>query len=393
MTKSVLIVSPNDAVAAAIEQSLASESDVDIRRESSTLTRMNGRAVDVASQFDVILFEVRPEDTSDLEAIRAMAAGKRPETKLVALADARITLSEVRLLTEAGADEVLPLAVGEGARPRAGRNGEADVVPNPAKHGRIIAVAQARGGIGSTTVAVNVADQLARGAGLSRRAARPTVALVDLDLQFGTVGTLLNLDEQDTLHQMALDGTIPDALFLRQSMPVLDGGLAVLVAPAKFAPLESLRADQVAAILDTLRGMHDYVVVDLPRALVSWIEPIVVRADELMVVTDISVASIRHCRRLIDFFTKDNPALPVEVVVNHNKRPFLPSRLHREVAKVLDRPLKHWLPHDARAATAAGGRGEPLSRAAPRSSLGRAVTRLASATSTSLAKTVAEKLE
>ena len=122
---------------------------------------------------------------------------------------------------------------------------------------------------------------------------------------------------------------------------------------------------------------------DLPRALVGWIEPIVERADELMVVTDISVASVRHCRRLIDFFSQDNPALPVEVVINHQREPFMSSKLHREVAKVLERPLKHWLPHDARAATAAGGRGEPLSRVAPRSPLGKAMSRLASATSAS----------
>ena len=117
-------------------------------------------------------------------------------------------------------------------------------------------------------------------------------------------------------------------------------------APSNFAPLDSLRPEQVAAVLDTLRQSHDFVVVDLPRALVGWIEPIVEHADELMVVTDISVASIRHCRRLIDFFTQDNPALPVEVIVNHQRRPFIQSQLHREAARALERKLDHWLPHD-----------------------------------------------
>ncbi len=384
MTKSVLIISPDEAIAAAIERTLVAEPDMVIHKEASTLTRMNGRAVEVASRFDAILFEMHPDTASDLDALRAMAAHKRPETRLIALADAGITLAEVRTLTEAGADEVLPLTTGDGTRARAGRNRDAGQAPQQMKAGRIIAVAQARGGIGSTTVAVNMADQLARGAGLARKAARPKVALVDLDLQFGTIGALLNLGEQETLHQIALDGTIPDAHFLAQSMPVLDSGLAVLVAPSKFAPLESLRPDQVAAILDSLRRMHDYVVVDLPRALVGWIEPVVERADELLVVTDISVASIRHCRRLIDFFTQDNPALPVDVVVNRQRRPLLFSKLHREVGRVLERPLTHWLPHDPRAAMAADGRGEPLSRVAPRSSLGRAMTRLASATSARL---------
>lgn len=391
MTKSVLIVSPSAAVAAAIEKSFAADPEVRIQREAASLTGMNGHAVDVASRFDVILFEARPEVGSDIEAIRAMAANRRPGTRLVALADAEITLSEVRLLTEAGADEVLPLA-SESVRPKAPRHQDGAPAAAPHRHGRVVAVAQARGGIGSTTVAVNLADQLVRGAGLARKAARPKVALVDLDLQFGSVGTLLNLEEQDTLHQLALDGTVPDIHFLAQSMPVLDSGLAVLAAPAKFAPLESLRADQVAAILDNLRASHDYVVVDLPRALVGWIEPVVERTDELLIVTDISVASVRHCRRLIDFFIQDNPALPVELVVNHQRKPLMASRLQREVTKVLERPLKHWLPHDARAADAAGGRGEPLSRVAPRSSLGRAMTRLACSAHTSLSATAPAKL-
>lgn len=163
-------------------------------------------------------------------------------------------------------------------------------------------------------------------------------------------------------------------------MVTMPSGLSVLGAPSKFAPLDSLRPDQVAAILDSLRETHDYIVVDLPRALVSWIEPIVQRADELIIVTDISVSSVRHCRRLIDFFTSDNMALPVEIIVNHERRPLFQSSMHREAAKVLERKLNHWLPHDPRAAATAAGRGQPLSKAAPRSPLGKAMSQFAKKT-------------
>jgi pilus assembly protein CpaE len=185
-----------------------------------------------------------------------------------------------------------------------------------------------------------------------------------------------------------MDGTIPDATFLDQSMAVLPSGLAVLAAPSKFAPLDSLRAEQVAAILDTLRGRFDDIVIDMPRALVRWIEPVVERADEFMVVTDISVSSVRHCRRLLDFLTQDNPGLPVEIVVNHQRRPLFRSRMQREAAKALDRKLDHWLPHDPRAATSAADRGQPLSQSAPRSALGRAMAALAKSTRAEFPATV-----
>ena len=102
----------------------------------------------------------------------------------------------------------------------------------------------------------------------------------------------------------------------------------------------------------------------------------------MMIVTDVAVSSVRHCRRLIDFFTADNIALPVQVVINHESKPFFASALHREAARVLERPLEHWLPHDPKAAHNAADRGQPLSAVAARSSLAKAIGRLASDTLT-----------
>ncbi len=387
-TKSMLVIAPEASVSEAIGRSLAADPGVRVDTQSSTLAGMNGRAVKAMAEYDIILFQTSPDDQADINAIRDLVTHRRSGTKLMALAEGNISLSQARALSNAGVDEVLPLPTAAGdvdrqvARLGRRESGAGD------RAGRIIAVAQARGGVGSTTVAVNLADQLASGAGLRKRDTRPKVAIVDFDLQFGTIGSFLDLGEQDTLLQLALDGTIPDANFLEQSMAVTPNGLSVLAAPSKFAPLDSLRPDQVAAILDTLRQTQDYVIVDLPRALVGWIEPIVERADEFMIVTDISVSSIRHCRRLIDFFTQDNPALPVEIVVNHQRRPLLQSQLQREAAKVLERRLDHWLPHDPRSAAAAADRGQPLSRSAPRSALGKAMTRLAQSTRSSLPATI-----
>lgn len=385
--KSILVISPDVAVSDAIGGALGAEPGIHFNAQTSTLAGMNGRAVKMMSDHDVVLFQTNPDDEADYRAIGALVAAKRAGTVLVALVDGNISLAQARALNNAGVDEVLPVPVARAEfsdmasrfSRTAARNSS-----SPAPSGKIIAVAQARGGVGSTTVAVNLADQLVGGQSRRKPDTRSGVALIDFDLQFGTVGSFLDLGEQDTLLQLALDRTIPDATFLEQSMVTMPNGLSVLAAPSKFAPLDSLRSDQVAAILDTLRKSHDYIVVDLPRALVGWIEPIVQRADELIIVTDISVASVRHCRRLIDFFTADNIALPVEIVVNHERRPFFQSSMHREAAKVLERKLDHWLPHDPRAASAAADRGKPLSIAAPRSSLGKAMSRLAATTKSGL---------
>ena len=381
--KSILVIATETGVVEAIGAAMGANGAVRVDSQPTTLAGMNGRAIKALGDYDLILFQTSPDDEADLAAIRTLAEARRGGTVLVALADGNIPLSKARALSHAGVDEVLPLprVAAEIEREVARLGRFADKAQGGAGHqGRIIAVAQARGGAGATTVAVNLADQLIGPKGLFRRKPQARVALVDLDLQFGTVGSFLDLPEQDTLLQLALDGTIPDANFVDQSMIRLPSGLSVLAAPAKFAPLDSLRPEQVAALLDVLRASHDYVVIDLPRALVGWIEPVVQRADQLIVVTDTAVSSIRHCRRLIDFFTQDNVALTVEVVVNHQARRFFRPALHREAARALERRLDHWLPHDPRAACAACDRGQPISAVAPRSPLGRAMARLARST-------------
>jgi pilus assembly protein CpaE len=383
--RSILVVSPDSGISASVSAALASHPEFLVETQASTLAQMNGSAVRIASKYDIVLFQTRSGDEDDLAAIRSLAAEQPSGTTLVALADRDITLAQAMELNKAGVRDVLPMPeirtdIGE----QIARISQQQATPAAApsgKLGRIIAVAQSRGGVGSTTVAVNLADHLLGGRGnFIRRDARNKVAIVDFDLQFGTVGTYLDVEEQDTLLQLAQNGTIPDATFLRQSMVTLASGLAVLAAPSKFAPLESLRSEQVAAILDTLRQNHDYVVIDLPRALVGWIEPILQRADEIILVTDIGVSSVRHCRRLIDFFTTDNVALPIQVVVNHERRPLVASRLHREAEKALERKFDHWLPHDPRAAVNAADLGKPLSVSSPRAPLNRAFAKLASST-------------
>lgn len=382
-SKSILVISPEKSVWDEIGTALSDNPDVRVDTEAASLSQINGKAVKMAADYDIVLFQTSADNDADIGAIQTLAKDRANGKVLMAIADDELSLSQARALNRAGVDEVLPVSmIGAEIADQISKldSAKAAAAASAAPSGKIIAVAQARGGAGSTTVAVNLADQL-QGRNKSRVPAKPgKVALVDLDLQFGTVGSFLDMEEQDTLLQLALDGTIPDATFLGQSMATMHNGLSVLAAPTKFAPLDSLRTDQVAAILDTLRQSHEYVVVDLPRALVGWIEAVIERADELIIVTDISVSSVRHSRRLIDFFTTDNVTLPVQIVVNHEKKPLMQSSLQREAAKALECKLDHWLPHDPNAANAASDKGKPLSSVAPRSPLTRAVARLAKTT-------------
>lgn len=383
VAKSVLVITPHAELSEAIDTALKDVPGFKLRQRVESLAKMNGHATTLAAEMDVIIFETSDDESADIQAVRALAKARRSGGQLVAMANEDITLSRIRALNDAGVDDVLPKTLTRDEitsrmrqlQQKAGASGAEQAA------GRLIAVAQARGGVGATTVAVNLADELSsRPGGLLHKGATRKVALVDLDLQFGSVGAFLDLGEQDALQKLAFEGELPDDAFVTESLVALPQDLDVLAAPSTFLPLDALRPEQIAAIISKLRSSHDYVVVDLPHVLVDWIEPVIKAADELLIVTDTTVPAIRNCRRLIDFFSSDSPDLKIRIVVNHEKKKSLfGSGVQKEAAKALEQKLEHWLPDEPNAARASADRGKPLSAVASRSDLSKAMKHLAKA--------------
>ena len=102
-----------------------------------------------------------------------------------------------------------------------------------------------------------------------------------------------------------------------------------------------------------------------------------VRLPLPLMVSDTSVPSIRQARRLIDTFAEEAMTLPIEMVVNFEKRPMVLRSHHKAAAKVLKRPLSHWLPSDPKTAREAIDRGVPVSQVAGRAGLTKGIQRLA----------------
>ncbi|MEO0917185.1 MAG: AAA family ATPase, partial [Pseudomonadota bacterium] len=342
---SVLLISDDKGVANAVTVALTDKPRVRLTSENRSVSNLNGTAVKMAAENDIVVFATDPGNKDDLSAIKALDAQRSEHSIFLALADREISLARARALTDAGVDDVLPFPVtgdelarqmekwlqkAAGSRSGGGREGT------------VIALAQARGGIGATTVAVNLADQLLVRKSRFRRDPSNNVALVDLDLQFGAVGDFLDVDPQEGLMQLATGDVMPDQRWVEQSLAETPGGLSVLTAPADFMPLQAINAKQIETLIDALRATNDYVVIDLPRALVDWIEPVISNADEIVVVTDTTVPSIRATRRLIDFYLADNPGLDIEVVINHEKRPMMQAAHHKEAARVLEKKFEHW---------------------------------------------------
>ncbi|MEM7752302.1 MAG: AAA family ATPase [Pseudomonadota bacterium] len=379
---SVLLISDDKGVSDAVTVALTDKPRVRLNSENRSVASLNGTAVQMAAENDIVVFATDPGNKDDLTAIKALHAERGENSIFLALADREISLARARALTEVGVDDVLPFPVTGDELARQMEKWllkAAGSRSGGGKEGAVIAVAQARGGIGATTVAVNLADQMLVRKSRFRKDPSNSVAIVDLDLQFGAVGDFLDIDPQEGLMQLATGDVMPDQMWVEQSLAETSGGLSVLTAPADFMPLEAINSKQIETLIDALRATHDYVILDLPRALVDWIEPVVGSADEIAIVTDTTVPSIRATRRLMDFYLADNPGLAIEVVINHEKRPMMQAAHHKEASKVLEKKFEHWLPHDVKAARAAVDYGKPLSEVAARSDLTKNINGLARA--------------
>lgn len=395
---SILLISSDEDIAKTVNSALSTLDKVRIAREETSVAKLNGAAVKMAADHDVVIFATDPSNAADLTAIEVLTDQRKPGTIYLALTDGDLPLSKARALSRAGVDDVLPYPLSEeelaeqvGTWLEKKRAEVAETYSGAgAAQGKLIAVQQARGGIGSTTVAVNLADQLLERRGTFKKEATNRVVIVDLDIQFGTVTDFLDVEAQEGLLQLAAETFLPDAMWIEQSIVRLPSGLAVLGAPANFVPLEAIQPEQADALIKTLKSMFDYIVVDLPRALVSWIEPVLAETDQLMIVTDMSVPSVRASRKLMDFVLAENAQLPIEIIVNHEKKPMILRDHHREAAKALDVKFQHWIAHDPKAAREAVDLGKPLSEVAHRSEIAKSITALAKATLAALPKDRAE---
>jgi pilus assembly protein CpaE len=243
--------------------------------------------------------------------------------------------------------------------------------------GKLILVARSRGGMGATSVAVNLALELVRRHGLFRAHGGRRVALVDLDVQFGTAGSILDIEDRGGLLELARMAGEPDLQAVRTVLLTHASGLHVLPAPKRPVPLDLLDETRVASIIEPLLAEHDFVIVDLPHALVRWLEPLLIRADRLLMVTDLAVPSVVTARRVIDLMRGDNPELAVEIVVTRDRKPLYPGKLQRDAVAALGLPLSHWIPEEVRLSRKAFDRGEPLVELAPRCPWSRALRKLA----------------
>jgi pilus assembly protein CpaE len=218
------------------------------------------------------------------------------------------------------------------------------------EQGEVITICGARGGLGATTIAVNLAFELR---------AWGKVALVDLDLQRGDVAAFLNLAPLNSLATIATAPTVVDKAFLEGTLTRHPGDVSVLAAPPKIDDAETIGRDDVTVALRLLRTQFRWTIVDMARTLTGATLAAIGQSQRVFVLTDLSVPGVRAAGRLVALLTHlITPLQRVDLLVTESVRgPVSPKAASHAIGK----PVLLLVPRDGAAAAAAMNAGVPLS--------------------------------
>jgi pilus assembly protein CpaE len=225
-------------------------------------------------------------------------AESSPRPPLIAVLPEKARAPMLRRAVRAGAEEVLfsPLKPDDltrvlikviEARRRTQRH----------QGGIVCSVTSLTGGVGVTSVAVNLALAIRRT--LDRR-----VVLVDFDLQKGTVATILNLSSEHSILSLVDQDRAPDSLRVEAALAKHDSGVYVLAAPKRVEDGDLVADATVEITLDLMRAMFDVVIVDTGNHVSEQTVAAWEGSDQVLYVIDQSIASARRASRFVDLFDR-----------------------------------------------------------------------------------------
>jgi len=299
---------------------------------------------------DVVGIELGTDRPAALKRLRELHARVPTATIIAASGDTDVEV--MRAALHAGASDFLALPLTSHELDKAllrVTQIAARSAPGPAS-GHVVTVYGARGGLGATTIAVNLAFKLAA-------ITKNETALLDLDLQRGDVAAFVNFVPAHSLANIATAPGEVDEIFLASTLTRHPSGVSILAAPASFEEAELVTDHEVEVALRLLRSQFRYTIVDTPRAITSTTLAALEQADRTLVLTDLSVPSVRAARRVFDLLARfEVPFEHVELVVTEIVSG--PLEL-KKVAHVLGREPFAIIPRDE-AAGAAMNDGVPL---------------------------------
>lgn len=226
-----------------------------------------------------------------------------------------------------------------------------DAAPSHRPIGKVLAFYSAKGGVGCTTLATNMAIGL-------NTEDTPTV-LVDANLQFGDIPVFLNMQVKNSINDLAARAEEIDPEILDDVLLTHDSGLHILAGPPRPEMADEIHAEHVRKVLQLLRRHFAYVVIDTSSTMDDVTLAALDAADLLVSVATPDIPAIKDARLLFDLLhVLEFPTESVCFVINKMDRKGGISS--EAISENLRRPVEAEIPLDERTVNASINRGIPL---------------------------------
>ncbi len=250
-------------------------------------------------------------------------------------------------------------------------NGKGSPQPRNESHhpGRAIAFFSPKGGVGKTTLAVNLATAL-------RSSSAKSVVLFDADFFFGNAGVQLNLPANHTIidlikHIDDLDAQLADRILARHV-----SGLRVLLGPPRPEQAELITPNHVSRLLTFLSDLYSYVIVDCQPSYDERILRILEQADDIILVVTPEIGPFRNISLFLDMAASIGVSLDkVHILLNRsNSQVGIEAR---QIEQTLNRRINYRVVSGGQAVVASTNRGTPLVLEKPKHPFSRQILEIA----------------
>ena len=322
---------------------------------------------------------VQDDDDATLRiANEQITAASELGRKVILLAEA-LNPASLHGLMRAGAGDFAPLPLPAGALNDCVARlslGGAVISHGGARRGLVFPVYGAAGGVGASTLVINLAWETARAVEKSGR----RVALMDFNFQYGSVATYLDLPRREAIYELLSDTSTIDEEGFSQALTNYANKMAVLTAPMDALPLDIIGPDDVRSMINLARVNYDFIFIDLPQTLAHWSDLVLTEAEVFYAVMESDMRSAQNMLRFIRAVKAED--LPIEkIAVCLNRAPSFTDLSGKTRSRRLEESLgvefAHRLPDGGKAVAQACDQGSPLASGAKGNALRKEIRKMA----------------
>lgn len=238
--------------------------------------------------------------------------------------------------------------------------------------GKQISVVGAKGGVGASTIAHNLAWAMAENTNVN-------TTLVDLDLSFGTTALDFNQEPTQTVADALLQPERADDAVIERLLAKATDRLSLFTAPASISQIMDIPDDSYLSVIEVVRRNVPFLVLDLPHVWSRWVQRTLVTSDEVVIVCQPDLASLRNGKNFIDQLKSARPNdNPPRLIINMSGVPKRPEIPVKDFGAAIGIEPEIIMPFEPELFGTAANNGQMISETDPTSRSSQAIDHLAS---------------